>query len=318
MNRRESLALLATAFAAAATPSVAQTRQAPKQLRIGFQKTGILIVAKQQKLFETRFAPLGVEVKFVEFSSGPPLLEALNAGAIDYGYTGDSPPIFAQAARANLLYVAAQPSAGSTSAILIKDGSSIRTLADLKGKKVAFTKASSAHNVTIAALEKAGLQYSDITPVYLQPADAAAAFARGSVDAWTIWDPFYAIAEEQPGTKVLSTAREIVRQNSFLLANREFTGKHPDIVGAINEELAKAIRWIQNNQTEAAELFAQATGIPKDIQAKAIARNEFLIAPVSEAVIVEQQAIADRFHKLALIPSPINVREIVWNWTPST
>lgn len=318
MNRRDSLALLATAFAAVATPSVAQTRQAPKQLRIGFQKTGILIVAKQQKLFETRFAPLGVEVKFVEFSSGPPLLEALNAGAIDYGYTGDSPPIFAQAARANLLYVAAQPSAGSTSAILIKDGSSIRTLADLKGKKVAFTKASSAHNVTIAALEKAGLQYSDITPVYLQPADAAAAFARGSVDAWTIWDPFYAIAEEQPGTKVLATAKEIVRQNSFLLANREFTGKHPDIVGAINEELAKAIRWIQNNQTEAAELFAQATGIPKDIQAKAIARNEFLIAPVSEAVIVEQQAIADRFHKLALIPAPINVREIVWNWTPST
>lgn len=318
MNRRDSLALLATAFAAVATPSVAQTRQAPKQLRIGFQKTGILIVAKQQKLFETRFASLGVEVKFVEFSSGPPLLEALNAGAIDYGYTGDSPPIFAQAARANLLYVAAQPSAGSTSAILIKDGSSIRTLADLKGKKVAFTKASSAHNVTIAALEKAGLQYSDITPVYLQPADAAAAFARGSVDAWTIWDPFYAIAEEQPGTKVLATAKEIVRQNSFLLANREFTGKHPDIVGAINVELAKAIRWIQNNQTEAAELFAQATGIPKDIQAKAIARNEFLIAPVSEAVIVEQQAIADRFHKLALIPAPINVREIVWNWTPST
>ncbi len=94
-------------------------------MRIGYQKNGVLLVAKQQKLFETRFAPLGIEVKFVEFSSGPPLLEALNAGALDYGTTGDSPPIFAQAARANLLYVAVQPSAGSTSAILIKEGSPI-------------------------------------------------------------------------------------------------------------------------------------------------------------------------------------------------
>ena len=315
MNRRDILALLASV---AAVPALAQTAQAPKQLRIGYQKNGVLLIAKQQKLFETRFAPLGVEVKFVEFSSGPPLLEALNAGAIDYGTTGDSPPIFAQAARANLNYVAVQPSAGSTSAILIKEGSPIRELADLKGKKVAFTKASSAHNVTIAALEKAGLQYGDITPVYLQPADAAAAFTRGSIDAWTIWDPYFAIAEAQPGTKILASGRDIVRQNSFFLANRDFTAKYPHIVSAVNEELAKASRWTADNRKEAAELFAQATGVPVEIQANTIARSEFLIAPVNEAVIAEQQAIADRFHKLELIPAPIKVREIVWTWTPNT
>ncbi len=315
MNRRDILALLASAVA---IPALAQTTQAPKQLRIGYQKNGVLLIAKQQKLFETRFAPLGMEVKFVEFSSGPPLLEALNAGAIDYGTTGDSPPIFAQAARANLLYVAVQPSAGSTSAILIKEGSPIRGLAELKGRKVAFTKASSAHNVTIAALEKAGLQYADITAVYLQPADAAAAFTRGSIDAWTIWDPYFAIAEAQPGTKILATAADIVRQNSYYLANRDFTTKYPHIVGAVNEEIAKASRWTSDNRGQAAELFAQATGIPKEIQAKTISRSEFVIAPVNEDVIAEQQAIADRFHKLELIPAPIKVRDIVWTWTPNT
>ncbi len=315
MNRRQILALMASAIA---TPAFAQTAQAPKQLRIGYQKNGVLLVAKQQKLFETRFAPLGIEVKFVEFSSGPPLLEALNAGALDYGTTGDSPPIFAQAARANLLYVAVQPSAGSTSAILIKEGSPIHALADLKGKKVAFTKASSAHNVTIAALEKAGLQYADITPVYLQPADAAAAFSRGSIDAWTIWDPYFAIAEAQPGTKILASAKDIVRQNSYFLANRDFTTKYPHIVSAVNEEIAKATRWTSDHRAEAADLFAQATGIPAEIQARTIARSEFVIAPISESVIVEQQAIADRFHKLDLIPDPIKVRDIVWTWTPNS
>ncbi len=317
MHRRQFLGASAAAFAFAGG-SPARAADAPRQLRVGYQKNGVLLVAKQQRLFEARFASRGVEVKFVEFSSGPPLLEALNTGSIDYGTTGDSPPVFAQAARASLLYVAAQPSAGSTSAILVREDSPIKTLSDLKGRKVGFTRASSAHNVIIAALEKAGLTYRDIAPVYLQPADAAAAFTRGSIDAWSIWDPYFAIAEAQKGTRVLASGRDIVRQNSFFLANRDFTTKYPDIVAAVNDELARASAWTGAHRAEAAALFAEATGIPLDIQIRTIERSEFVVAPLSDEVVAEQQAVADRFHGLGLIPDPVRVRDIVWKWTPNS
>jgi sulfonate transport system substrate-binding protein len=187
MSRRQIIQVGAAAAVVLGLPmSVLGAAEVPKEFRIGYQKNGILLVAKQQRLIEKRLEPLGISVKWVEFSFGPPLLEALNIGAIDYGTTGDAPPIFAQAAHANLVYVAALPAAGSGAAILVKDEASIHSLIDLKGKRVGFAKASSAHNLTIAALEKAGLSYSDITPVYLPPADAAAAFASGSIDAWTI------------------------------------------------------------------------------------------------------------------------------------
>ncbi|KMO27579.1 PhnD/SsuA/transferrin family substrate-binding protein, partial [Methylobacterium aquaticum] len=167
--------LLAAALAGAALPAALPTLAAGAgSLRIGYQKNGILVVAKQQRVIEARLKPLGIGVTWVEFSFGPPLLEAISLGAIDLGQTGDAPPVFAQAAGSPLVYVAAQEAAGSGAAILVQRDSPIRTLADLRGKRVAFAKASSAHNLTIAALEKGGLTYRDIEPVTLAPADAAA------------------------------------------------------------------------------------------------------------------------------------------------
>ncbi|WP_342363103.1 sulfonate ABC transporter substrate-binding protein [Terrarubrum flagellatum] len=287
---------------------------APKELRIGFQKNGILLIAKQQGVLERRFKPLGIEIKWVEFQFGPPLLEALNVGSIDYGPTGDAPPIFAQAAKANLLYVATQEAAGSGAGVLVPPNSPIQTLQDLKGKKIGFAKASSSHNLTIAAIEKAGFGYGDFTPVYLPPADARAAFERGSLDAWVIWDPFFALAETLPGVRVLSTAKGIVAQNSFYLANREFTGKHPDIVAAVNEELAKVARWADAHRDEVASVQAAATGLDIEPWKRSVARSDFVIAPLNDRVLDEQQRVADRFYKLGLIPKTINVRDIVWSW----
>src|SRR5215207_5631140 len=173
------------------------------ELRIGSQKSGSILVAKQQGLIERRLSALGVgPVKWIEFPAGPPLLEALSVGSVDVGTAGDTPPIFAQAASADLLYVARIPASGS--AILVPEHSPLRGLTDLKGKRVAFTKGSSSHNVTVEALKSAGLGYADITPVYLSPADSSAAFARGSVDAWTIWDPFFALAEKNQRARVLA------------------------------------------------------------------------------------------------------------------
>jgi sulfonate transport system substrate-binding protein len=156
-----------------------------------------LVAAKQNRSLETALAPLGVEVEWLEFPFGPPMLEAMRVGSIDFGGVGDTPPIFAQAAHADLLYVAAEPAGAS--ALLVPPGSKLQTLHDLKGKKLAFARGSSAHNLAVAAVEKAGLAWSDIVPVPLAPADAAAAFEHGSIDAWVIWDPYYALYETRPG-----------------------------------------------------------------------------------------------------------------------
>lgn len=319
MNRRTLLGTVAAGIGLAALPRMAAAQsEPPKEIRIGFQKNGLLLIAKQQERLEARFKPLGISVKWVEFQFGPPLLEALNVGSIDYGTTGDAPPIFAQAARANLLYVAAQEAAGSGAAILLPPNSPIRTLQDLKGRKIGFAKASSSHNLTIAALEKAGIGWDEITPVYLPPADARAAFERGSLDAWTIWDPFFALAEAQPGVRILALSRGIVAQNSFFLANKGFAEKNPKIVAAINEELAKVARWAESHRGEVAVVQSEATGIALDHWKRAVERAEFAIGPVHEGVVAEQQRIADRFHKLGLIPKPIVVRDIVWTWTPAS
>ncbi|MFZ4532366.1 MAG: sulfonate ABC transporter substrate-binding protein [Alsobacter sp.] len=319
MNRRTLIAMGTGLITAAAISSVAvaQTAQ-PRELRIGFQKNGLLLIAKQQGRLEARFKPLGIDVKWVEFQFGPPLLEALNVGSIDYGTTGDAPPIFAQAAKANLLYVAAQEAAGSGAAILLPPNSPIQTLEDLKGKKIGFAKASSSHNLTIAAIEKAGIAYTDFTPIYLPPADARAAFERGSLDAWTIWDPYFAIAEKQPGVRILSLSKGIVAQNSYFLANRDFTGKHPQIVAAVNEELAAVARWAEANRLDVARTLAEATGLDLPSWERATARAEFAIGPVTDRVAAEQQRVADRFLRLGLIPRPIVVKEIVWTWSPNS
>ena len=317
-TRRGTLLSLGAITALALGGDPAAAADNPREVRIGYQKSGVLLIAKQQELLENRFKPLGIEVKWVEFSFGPPLLEALNTGSIDYGAAGDAPPIFAQAAKANLLYVAALPGRGETQAIVVPANSLITSLVELKGKKIGFAKASSAHNLTIAALESVGIRYEDIAPLYLPPADAAAAFSRGALDAWAIWDPYLAIAEITKGARRLPVGEIASAQNTFFLANKEFTTRYPHIVSAVNAELAKASVWAKSNREEAAKLYAAATGVDLAAMQRTVGRTEFVFSPVTEKVAIEQQRIADRFHRLGLIPKPIVVRDIIWNWTPNS
>lgn len=282
-----------------------------KEFRIGYQKGGIFSVVKQQKTIEARLKTLGVDtVKWIEFQYGPPLLEALGIGSIDIGTVGDTPPIFAQAAGANVVYVAATPA--SDSALILPQDSPIKTLADLKGKKIAFARGSSSHNLTVQILAKAGLTYGDITPVYLTPADAAAAFARGSIDAWTIWDPYYAIAEKRQKARTLATTHDVAGSNSFYLANRGFAKRQPVVLRAVLDELAKATRWAGENRDKLAAAISEITGVELEAQQIAVNRATIDFGPVTDAVIAQQQVIADTFHKLGLIPKPIVVRDAVW------
>jgi sulfonate transport system substrate-binding protein len=306
--------LIGTAAASLSRQAVAQA--GPKEFRIGYQKTGVLVIARQQGVLEKRFGKLGIAVKWVEFTSGPPLLEAMNVGSIDLGAVGDSPPIFAQAAGAAVVYVAGAP-INNGQAILVKPDAPIRSLADLKGKRVAFTKGSSAHNVVIAALEKAGLTYNDITPAHLSPADAGAAFARDAVDAWAVWDPFFAIAEKTQSARALVNATDVAKTFSFYLANRDFAARQPKLVREALDGLQDAANWAENNRGEVAKALAAVTGVSLEIQTIAADRATFPFGPVTEEIIASQQSVADRYHKLGLIPRAILVRDAVWT-APST
>jgi sulfonate transport system substrate-binding protein len=283
--------------------------------RIGYQRNGILVVAKQQRAIEDRLRPLGVTVTWNEFSFGPPLLEAMRLDNLDFGMVGDTPPIFAQAAKAELVYVAALPDGGSSSAILLPAGSALRTLADLKGKRVAFARASAAHNLTVAALEKAGLRYTDIQPVQLAPADATAAFARGSVDAWTIWDPYYAIAETQPGVRILAKSNDITHQNSFYLSGKSYAQAHGHILREVIDELANVAAWANDHRDQVAGVLSDVTGVPLEAMQRAVSRSNYAVSLMTDDLVKQQQNVADRFHRLGLIPSPVAVADIAWRPT---
>ncbi|WP_226936459.1 sulfonate ABC transporter substrate-binding protein [Janthinobacterium sp. GW458P] len=297
---------------AAGMPATAQAQakgEVQVQVRIGYQKYGTLTLLKGRGTLEKRLAEQGVGVKWTEFPAGPVLLEGLNVGSIDFGTVGEAPPIFAQAAGANLVYVGNEPASPASEAIVVPKGSGLRTLADLKGKKIALNKGSNVHYLLLKALEKAGVAYADIQPVFLPPADARAAFERGSVDAWAIWDPFLAAAEKQLGARVLADGKGLVANYQFYLASRTYAEKHPEILRIVLDEVAKVDDWGRNNPDEVATILSAQTGLGKDVVALAAARYAYGVKPVSVDVIASQQRVADAFSSLKLIPKPIVVKD---------
>ena len=311
MKRREFLKLGLGTVAVAALSRQVRAQGSVKEIRVGYQKNGVLVIARQQAALENHFKPAGIEVKWVEFSSGPPMMEAMNVGSVDYGAVGDSPPVFAQAAGAAIVYAAGQPVTNGQG-ILVPADSSIRSIADLKGKRVGFTKGSSAHNIVVQTLEKAGLTYSDITPIYLTPPDAGPAFANGGIDAWSIWDPYFAIGETKQNGRILVNAFEITKSNSFYIANRDFAKSHGPILQQIIDVTTSTAQWAEAHRDEVAKSLSAVTGIPLDIQTVAANRSSFAVGPITEDIIATQQGVADRFFKLGLIPKPVVVRDAVW------
>jgi sulfonate transport system substrate-binding protein len=317
MRRRYFLKSAIGAAAASLMPmtSNAATRELT-EIRIGYQKSGIFPAVKRRGTLEAAFKDQNIAIKWTEFAFGPPILEAIATGNVDFGYTGDTPPIFAQAAGANLLYVAALPN-HSAEGILVHEDSPIRTITDLKGKKVGIAKGSSAHNTTAAALEKVGLSFHDIKPVYLPPADAVAAFARGSIEAWTVWDPYLALAEKGK-VRVIAYNTDVEQQNGFFLAAKSFTQSHPDAVTKLNDAFARELEWARGHRAELSEAIHEASGVDLDALLQAEERSSLTIVPMSEAIVESQQTVADRFYRLGLIPNQLAVRDVVWKWTPSS
>jgi sulfonate transport system substrate-binding protein len=297
--------VVAFALVASVNASLAQD----KVVRIGFQKYGKLVLLKSKGTLDEKLKPLGYKVAWTEFPSGPPILEAINVGAIDFGNTGEAPPIFAQAAGAPLVYVAYEPPAPKGEAILVPKDSRLKSVADLKGKKVALNKGSNVHYLLVKALEKAGVKYSEIEPVFLAPADARAAFERGSVDAWVIWDPFQAAAEVATQARTLADGEGVVANHQFYLSSRKFAEIDAKAVDVVLKELSEVDDWAKNDIKAVAEQLSPSVGLPVPVIELALKRQSYGIKPINDAVIAEQQRIADTFFALGLLPKKITISD---------
>jgi sulfonate transport system substrate-binding protein len=318
MKRREFLQLSLGIAAAGAMSRPLRAEDLPKVIRIGTQKGGFFPAVRQRHTLEDAFKPLGIDIQWIDFQFGPPLLEAINVGSVDFGYVGDSPPIFAQAASAKVRYAAAVKQEGNTQAIIVPKDAPIKTLADLKGKRVAFGKGSSAHNLLVAALEKAGLTWSDITPAPLAPADATAAFVNGSVDAWSIWDPYLALAELKENARVIAFDKDVHKPYAFYIVGSDFVEKYPALVTRLDTVFASEGVWANAHHEEVAKAQAEATGVDLEAIRRFVDRSNYRVIPVDDEVTRSQQAVADRFARLGLIPKPVKVADVVWKWTPGS
>ena len=281
-----------------------------KVVRIGFQKYGKLVLLKSKGTLEDKLKSVGYRVVWTEFPSGPPLLEALNVGAIDFGNTGEAPPIFAQAAGAPIQYVAYEPPAPKGEAILVPKDPRLTSVADLRGKKIALNKGSNVHYLLVKALEKAGVKYSEIEPVFLAPADARAAFERGAVDAWVIWDPFQAAAEAATGARTLADGTGIVSNYQFYFSSKKFLESDPKIVDLVLAELGAVDDWARQDIHAVAEQLAPAIGLPVAVVEVALKRQADGIKPVTDSVIADQQQVADAFFALGLLPKQIRISDV--------
>lgn len=293
------------------TEKAAAKKAETKIIHIGYQKYGTINLLKGQNTLEKELKPLGYQVEWTEFPGGPQLLEALNVGSIDFGHTGEAPPIFAQAAGAPLVYYANEPVNPKGEAIIVPKDSPIKSVKDLKGKKIALNKGSNVHYLLVKALEANGLKYEEVEKAFLPPSDARAAFEKGAVDAWVIWDPFLAEAQQKTGARILQDGKDLVENREFFLASKSFAKENPEVLDVIFKELGKAEKWVNTNREEAAEFLAPQIGMDKETLDIVLNRRPYGIEKISADRLKNQQNIADKFYELKLIPKKIDTSEAV-------
>ncbi len=281
----------------------------PQELRIGYQKGSIaLVLAKEHGLLEKRFAR--TKVQWIEFPAGPQMLEALNIGSLDVGSTGDIPPLFAQAAGADLVYIGAEPAKPSAEVILVRNDSALRQVADLKGRKVALQKGSSSHNLVLRALNKAGLGFKDIQPVYLTPADARAAFEHGSVDAWAVWDPYVSLALSEGHSRKLADGQGLGLSGPIYTARRAYAAENGEFIHSLLDQLTAAEELTRSDRAGSLKVLSASMGLPQAVVASYVDnRPPSPVLPITDAVIEAQQATADLFYENRLLPKRLEVKK---------
>ncbi|MCW2791587.1 MAG: transporter substrate-binding protein [Nocardioides sp.] len=251
------------------------------------------------------------KIQWQEFTSGPPMLEALNAGSIHVGMVGNTPPIFAAASKGTFKMVQAITYTGVGDAIVVPKDSPIQSVADLKGKDVGVAEGSSANYNLLAQLDHAGLEYADVNVQNLQPADALAAFTSGHLDAWAVWDPFTSQAVVDEGARVLADGKKLMNGYNFQVASdaaledKATKAALQDYLGRITQ----AQIWAGENQDEWSKVWAEQTGLSPEITLAAAKQRPVTVVPIDQSVIDSEQAMADAFSDNDLLPGTVDVSD---------
>ena len=274
-------------------------------LIVGDQKGGSKALLEAAGLLDD----VPYEIQWKEFTSGPPLLEALNAGSIHVGGVGNTPP----AVRGRREERDPGRPGRDVRRRRRRDrgarGSDIKSVEDLAGTKVAVAEGSSANYNLLAQLDEAGLKYSDITVENLQPADALAAFSQGHVDAWAIWEPYTSQAELEADAQVLTTGEGLVNGYVFQVASNDAL-EDPATTEALQDyvgRIAQAQVWSQTHQEDWAKVWSEETGLSEDITLAAVEKRRIELVPIDDEVIASEQEMADAFADNGLIPGEFDV-----------
>lgn len=279
------------------------------EVRIVSSKIGPLSVLRKQDTFKNDFAAKGYSVKWLELGGGPQQFEALNTGNLDITFAGESPSIFAQAAGMQIVNIATTNPNPQSVAFLVSNNSPIKSLADLKGKKVALQKASAVQYTLVKGLAQAKLKLSDIQPVYLAPADANVAFSQQQVDAWVTWEPFITWTEEKGTGRILKDGEGLKDIGNFYTTSRKFAQEHPEFIKLFLEEVQKAEAWTRDHPREFAQLMASELGTDARAMEKVISKYKPGIVPISDRVIAKQQEIANMYYEIGMLPKQIDVKQ---------
>ncbi|SDR48424.1 sulfonate transport system substrate-binding protein [Paraburkholderia fungorum] len=295
--------LLSGLMFAALTVGAAQAALAGTTLKVGdqqLQTRGVLEASGQLK-------NVPYQIEWFNFPAAQPLGEALNAGAIDVGGLGDAPLIFAYAAGARVRAVAATRSAPVDLAIIVPDGSPIRSAADLKGKRIATTRGSIGHYLAIATLERAGIKQSDVSLRFMQPADAKAALASGNVDAWSTWDPYVALAEQRDHDRSIANGVNLSSGLSFQAATEASIKAKQSEIADFLKRVAAGQRWALSHPDEVAAMQSKVTGLPPDVLKTMYQRAQLHPVAIDDGLIAEQQKTANLYERADVIKTHLDV-----------
>ncbi|MGW3089061.1 ABC transporter substrate-binding protein [Streptomyces sp. NPDC001108] len=307
------LALLATACGGASSASSAGATDGTGDvvLGVGDQKGGYEAILRASGELDG----LDYRIKWSTFSSGPPLLEAVQAEAVDIGGVGNTPPVFAAGSGSRITVVGATHGSSAGEAIVVPKDSPLTSPKRLRGRSVAVAQGSSAHYQLIASLKRAGLGIDDVKLKYLQPADALAAFSRGRVDAWAIWDPYTSQVLRSTGARVLTTGEGVVNGLGFQVASPAAL-KDPGKSRAIGDlllRLKRAQAWVFKHPEEWAKVWAEETGLPYEVALDSVERSHGtrVSVAVDPAAVASEQRIADTFADLGLVPRRFDFADFV-------
>ncbi len=304
-----TLILLGLLFLLSGCSSNAEGKAGKKDVvRIGIQQSlSPLWIAKEKGWYEEEFNKLGVEVEWIEFQSGPPQFEGLAAGKLDLTEVGNTPVIGGQAADVPFKEIAVTADGYLANAILVGADSGIKTIEDLKGKKIAVAKGSSAFGFLYQVLEKNNIDPSEIEIIQLQPDEATPAFENGTVDAWSIWEPFISIQTIRNNAEILVNGKDVnLSSPSFAVARQGIIDEKPEYAETFLEVFARAAEWRTENKDEAIDFFSKIRELEPEVVQGVFNNTNYFVSPITEDFNAGQQKIADLLFDLGAIEKSID------------